>query len=99
MSRSLRLHPGAQSDLAEATAYYEAESAGLGDVFLAEVERAFARTVAFPEACPVSRGALRVKVLEAFPHSVHHSILADGVVLVVSVAHHRRRPFYWADRL
>ena len=34
MSRSLRLRPGAQSDLAEATAYYEAESAGLGDAFL-----------------------------------------------------------------
>ena len=36
MSRSLRLHPGAQSDLAEATAYYEAGSAGLGDAFLAQ---------------------------------------------------------------
>ena len=36
MSRSLRLHPAAQRELAEATAYYEAESAGLGDAFLAE---------------------------------------------------------------
>jgi toxin ParE1/3/4 len=99
VSRSLRLHPGAQSDLAEATAHYEAESAGLGDVFLAQVQRAFAHIVAFPEASPVGHGALRVKVLEAFPHSVHYSVLADGDVIVVSVVRHRRRPFYWRNRV
>ena len=99
MSRHLRLHPEAQRELAEAAAYYEAESPGLGDVFVARVERAFASVLAFPEACPGGRRSLRIKVLEAFPYSVHYAILTDEVVLVLSLAHHSRRPFYWDERL
>ena len=67
MSHHLRLHPAAQRELAEATAYYEAESAGLGDAFLAEAEHAFSQVASFPEAFPVSYGHVRVKVLAAFP--------------------------------
>jgi toxin ParE1/3/4 len=33
-----------------------------------------------------------------FPYSVIYSLLEDDV-LVVAVAHHRRRPFYWRDRV
>jgi plasmid stabilization system protein ParE len=99
MSRRLRLHPGAQRELAEAAAYYEAESSGLGDAFLAEVVRTFDRILVFPEACPVSRGGIRIKVLDAFPYSLYYAIIADDDVLVVSIAHHKRRPFYWDDRV
>ena len=97
MSHHLRLHPAAQRELAEATAYYEAESGGLGDAFLAEAEHAFSQVASFPEAFPVSYGHVRVKVLAAFPYSMHYSLLGDAV-LVLALAHHSRRPFYWSGR-
>ena len=94
MSRSLRLHPAAQLELAEITAYYEAESVGLGEIFLAEAQRAFAQIVAFPAI----RGPVRVRVLAAFPYSVHYSQLDSDTVLVLALAHQSRRPFYWRER-
>jgi toxin ParE1/3/4 len=98
MSRSLRLHPAAQRELVEAAAYYDAESPGLGDAFLAQVEHALRQIVAFPESSPLSRGPVRVRVLPAFPYSVHYSLLGDDAVLVLALAHHSRRPFYWRRR-
>ena len=97
MSRSLRFHPAAQRELDEAAAYYEAESAGLGGAFLDELEHALRQILAFPEAAPFGREPVRVRVLVAFPYSVHYSVTGD-VVLVLSLAHHSRRPFYWQGR-
>ena len=97
MSRGLRLHPAAQLELAEITAYYEAESPGLGEAFLAEAQHAFTQLAAFPEAFPTGYGHVRVKALAAFPYSVHYSLLGDDV-LVLALAHHSRRPFYWRER-
>jgi len=99
VSHRLRLHPGARRELIEAARYYEGENPGLGGVFLARMQRAFDRILALPEACPVSRGSLRIKVLESFPYSVHYAVLADDVIIIVSIAHQSRRPFYWGDRM
>jgi plasmid stabilization system protein ParE len=97
MSHSLRLHPAAQRELDEAAAYYDAEGPGLGAAFIDEVEHALRQIRTFPEAALPARGPVRRKVLSAFPYSVAHSVI-DGVVIVLALAHHRRRPFYWRDR-
>jgi plasmid stabilization system protein ParE len=97
MSRSLRLHPAAQRELDEAAAYYDAESPGLGGAFLDEVEHAVRQVLAFPEASALAHAPVQVKVLIAFPYSVHFSVIGD-VVLVLALAHHSRRPFYWRGR-
>jgi plasmid stabilization system protein ParE len=97
MSDSLRLHPAAQRELDEATAYYDAKSVGLGAAFINEVEHALRQIRAFPEAAPVASGPVRTTVVPAFPYSVHYSVI-DGVVTVLALAHHRRRPFYWRGR-
>lgn len=72
MSRPLRLHPAAQRELDEAAAYYDAESPGLGSSFLSEVDHALQQVRAFPEAAPVGLGSVRVRVLVAFPYSLHY---------------------------
>jgi plasmid stabilization system protein ParE len=97
MSRSLRLHPAAQRELDEATAYYDAESEGLGDAFLDEVEHAFGQILAFPEASPIGQPPVRVKILLAFPYSVHYAVEGDALH-VLALAHQSRRPFYWRGR-
>jgi len=93
MSRALRLHPAAQRELDEAAAYYDAESPGLGSAFLSELEHALQQVRAFPEAAPVGLGSVRVRV----PYSLHYALLGDDV-LVLALAHHSRRPFYWRER-
>lgn len=55
------------------------------------------QVLAFPEASPVAREPVRVKVITAFPYSVHYSLIAE-VATVLALAHHRRRPFYWRGR-
>lgn len=97
MSRALRLHPAAQRELDEAAAYYDAESPGLGSAFLSEFEHALQQIRALPEAAPVGLGSVRVRVLVAFPYSLHYALLGDAV-LVLALAHHSRRPFYWRER-
>jgi hypothetical protein len=95
MSRRLRLHPAAQRELDETAACYDAESPGLG-ALLGEIEHALQQIRAFPEAAPVGLGSVRVRVLVAFPFSLHYALLGDAVTL--AVAHHSRRPFYWRAR-
>ena len=78
MSRPLRLHPAAQLELDEAAAYYDAESPGLGSAFLGEFEHALQQVRAFPEAASVGLGSVRVRVLVAFPFSLHYALLGDA---------------------
>jgi hypothetical protein len=40
---------------------------------------------------------VRTKVIAAFPYSLMYTVLDDSV-LVLAIAHHRRRPFYWHGR-
>ena len=70
---------------------------GLGGAFLDAAERAFEQIQAFPESSPISLVPVRAKVLSAFPFSVIYWV-TDEVIIVLAVAHHRRRPEYWRGR-
>jgi toxin ParE1/3/4 len=81
-----------------AVAWYEEERSGLGAEFLAEVERATRRIIAFPQhGSPYLVGTRRI-VLRRFPYSVVYWPDASDL-LVVAVAHARRKPGYWRNRL
>jgi plasmid stabilization system protein ParE len=97
MSRSLRFDAAAERELNEASDYYDLESPGLGDVFLAEVEHALAQLEAFPEASEPLRAGLRRRLLHTFPYALLYSLRTDEI-RILAVAHQRRRPFYWEDR-
>jgi plasmid stabilization system protein ParE len=98
VSRKVRLHPTAQQELHEAAAFYDLEGPGLGSAFVDDLERAAEQVRLMPESSPVARGAVRKKLMARFPYSVVYSLVNDEVV-VLAVAHNRRRPFYWQDRL
>jgi plasmid stabilization system protein ParE len=97
MSLGLRFDAAAERELNEAVEFYELESPGLGDVFLAQVERTLAQIAAFPEAAEPLREGVRRRLLHTFPYALLYSLHADGV-RILAVAHQRRRPFYWEDR-
>ncbi len=96
MSRSLRFDAAAERELGEAVDFYDLESPGLGDVFLAEVEHALTQVEAFPEAAEPIRDGVRRRLLRTFPYALLYSLRTDEV-RILAVAHQRRRPFYWED--
>jgi hypothetical protein len=59
MTASIVLRPDAEAELAEAHAWYEAQSAGLGAELLDAVELALQRIAESPKAHPVVHRQLR----------------------------------------
>ncbi|MHB1282812.1 MAG: type II toxin-antitoxin system RelE/ParE family toxin [Metallibacterium scheffleri] len=90
--------PEAESEHLKQVAYYEAQQTGLGARYLAEVNAALEYICEAPLRFPIARPpALRRLGLRRFPFTIFFRELS-GVVQVVAVAPHRRRPGYWSGR-
>lgn len=90
-------HPVASEEIVETAAYYEGEVPGLGESFIAEVERVVEVLCDQPNIGQRVGEELRRIVLARFPYSLIYSVESE-LVWVVAVAHHRRRPGYWQQR-
>jgi toxin ParE1/3/4 len=92
-------HPAAEAEHLESVAYYESKRPGLGASYLAAFEAALETVCAAPSRYPIQRKPdIRKIPLKRFPFTVlvrEH----DGVIQVLAVAHHRRRPDYWLGRV
>lgn len=94
---SYAFHPDADAELEEAAIFYEARMAGLGNSFAAEVERTIALVREFPDAgSPVGPNRRRV-LIARFPYSIVYRQEPNSI-LIVAIAHQRRRPGYWRRR-
>lgn len=95
---SLRFLPPAEAELLEGISYYAAIHRELGCRFEQAVAQAVRNLAAHPE-----RGAPRSKstrrwLVKSFPFGIIYR--AEGSdVLVVAVAHQRKKPEYWANRV
>ena len=88
----------AEEEMTEASVFYESATSGLGADFLDEVQRVVNILREHPElGQSVGRG-LRRALLHRFPFSLIYSLEVDTVV-IVAVAHQRRRPGYWRHRM
>lgn len=88
----------AEEEMTEASVFYEAATSGLGAGFLDEVQRVINILREHPElGQPVGRG-LRRALLHRFPFNLIYSVEVHSI-LIVAVAHQRRRPDYWRDRI
>ena len=90
--------PEADEEFREATRYYESEAPGVGLAFVVEVHKAVADLAEFPLTAQIVRGSIRKRVLPHFPYNILYSVEPDKIV-IVAVAHQRRRPNYWLSRL
>jgi plasmid stabilization system protein ParE len=92
------LHPRAIHDAREARRFYGRASVALAIQFMDELDAAIARIAAAPQMWSPHLHGTRMCRLRRFPY---HVVYAEGVaaVLVVAVAHNRRRPGYWRHRL
>ena len=91
-------HPTASDEIVETTAYYESEVPGLGDRFIAEVESITEVLCDQPNIGQSVGDKLRRILLARFPYSLIYSIESERI-WVIAVAHHRRRPGYWQERI
>jgi len=95
--KPIEFHPDAAQEANDAVDYYDGLRAGLGDDFRTELEAALARIQQNPQLYAAERGAIRACPLNRFPYSVYYEEMADRI-WVAAIAHHSRRPGYWARR-
>lgn len=97
MSLPITFRPEARAELMEAWAWYEEQRPGLGDELAACVETAICKAARQPEAYAEVQEGVRRVLVRRFPYGVFY-VVEDGELLVLAVAHGRRRPHYWRDR-
>ncbi|MDH5552382.1 MAG: type II toxin-antitoxin system RelE/ParE family toxin [Nitrosomonas sp.] len=90
-------HQAASVELVEAAEFYDSKVAGLGESFVIEVQL----IVSFVQEQPLVGSNVfknfRSIVLARFPYSVVYMVESERI-LVLAIAHQRRRPGYWRDR-
>lgn len=102
MSSRVRVDPRAADELEEAADWYHRQRVGLGRELVLEVRDAVRSLAQNPGAgAPVdvvdpTLGVRRVRV-RRFPYQVVYVVIEDDVV-VIAIAHDRRRPGYWVER-
>jgi plasmid stabilization system protein ParE len=81
-----------------ATEWYRQRSIRAATMFLDELDRAVDRIGEHPRQFPEFAFGTRKMVLRKFPYVVVFRETAAGVE-ILAVAHGRRRPGYWRDRI
>lgn len=94
---SHRYLPSAREELNEAAAFYDARVPGLGDAFLDDVERAIETIQENPRIGATVGRRFRRVFIGRFPFSTIY-IDRDGEIVIVPIAHQRKRPGYWRGR-
>ena len=98
MNGPLRFHPSVFDDLDTAARYYDGQSAGLGDKFLAAAQRAYDRIESNPWMYAVVKQGVRCAPVKRFPYIVAYRIDLD-CVYIVSVENARRARPSWRRRI
>jgi toxin ParE1/3/4 len=98
-----RVLPEADGEAIAAALWYDDKHAGLGDEFLLELQAAFATIHSDPLSMPILETyfgphSIRRQLLKRFPYFVV-VLCREQELLIVAVAHSRRHPLYWLERL
>lgn len=100
MIQRVIFRPAAVEDIVHAAAWYEEQSAGLGEDLIDEVLRGTERAAANPELFRIIRidGEIRRVLTDRFPYRIFFSVVMDTLYIhaVLHGAQHDRR---WRERL
>ena len=94
----VRFLPAAELELLREVAYYANARTGSGDRFAAAVRQAVSLAANHPLGGAPSRKGTRSMGVKGFPFSVVYRA-SETEVLVVAIAPHKKRPFYWQSRV
>jgi len=97
MSLELVIRPEAEADALEAYRWYSEQLPGLGDDFLAEIDRALETIRANPEVHRKVHREFRRVLTRRFPYAVFFAVRGDRIV-VFAILHTARDPRLWRKR-
>lgn len=103
MTFGITWHPAAEDELVGGIDWYDERELGVGDRFEDEVLAAVGASADSPQSWAVWPGwdrepVVRSKGVTGFPYRVVY-IVEDDLLTIVAVAHSKRRPGYWRDRV
>jgi hypothetical protein len=100
---TLRIHNLARAEFDSAVDYYDGAVPGLGEDFVAAVTNSLFRIQSTPLLWPVWPGTathepqIRRALVKRFPFALAYQVVPSEVV-VLAIAHLKRRPLYWLSR-
>ena len=96
----LRFHPEARVEARAAAAWYRERSHTAARTFAVMLDEGIRSIRELPAAWPTwpGRTDVRRRVLRRFPYTIVY-VIDQGTLVVVAVAHQRRKPGYWLPRL
>ena len=95
---SIRLHPAAQREIRRAFEWYLQEAGQrIAAGFLDDFEQTLALLKRHPEIGETCSSRTRRLVFQRHPYTVVYR-LAGETLEIVAIAHHSRKPEYWAVR-
>lgn len=98
MSRfEIEILPQAEQEFREALLWYFDRSPLAADAFRMEVLDAIDRLAEDAHIWPASEDDIHFRILARFPYTIHYD-LVGRIVVVLAIAHQRRKPGYWQDR-
>ena len=80
-------------EIEDAKEYYNLQKPTLGDTFKNDVKRSIESIKEFPNLYPNVTNDLKRTLLHRFPYSIFYAV-TDNTILILSVAHQHRKPFY-----
>jgi len=90
----------AEGEMNFSAQYYNQQAPGLGFDFLEEIERSLKLIVESPERWAASKENIRKYNVRRFPFSIYYAYEKDeDKVLIIAVAHQKRKPEYWKGRI
>jgi plasmid stabilization system protein ParE len=95
---ALHFFEEASDEAEEARRWYRERSEPAESAFLSELDHAIAVVLEAPNRWPRHIVGTRRYVFPIFPYSLIY-FLENQVVHVVAIAHEKRRPGYWRERL
>lgn len=94
----VRLHPAARAELHEAAEWYALRAGQrVASDFVSAYDEARSRIVEYPQLGTPGAAETRKLRFRGFPYSLVYRLAKDHIV-IVAIAHQRRRPGYWGKR-
>lgn len=96
--RQIDVHPEAIAEARAAAEWYREKSDSAANAFLAEIDYAVEKISQSPGTWPPYFRGTRRFVLQRFPFSLVYREAFESIQ-IVAVAHAKRRPGYWKNRM
>ena len=97
MKPVVHFRPDAETDVADAAAWYETQRAELGADFLDEILSACSGIAETPQLYPLVHRKTRRAVIHKFPFVIYYRV-ENGLISIIAVMHGSRDPDKWKNR-